>query len=237
MGDILGAIAGACKVIGNQVAMSSIHGTYGLRGNGAGGVNATGEHTHDILHFNASRARAHTHTHNHTHIHTHARTISRAHVRASLTHHHCRQTLAQLLTFTRSLPPFLPSRRRPEGARRRGQRNLPLCTSRVRARRRRRLGGERTPRRLSVSQPLERTHNRTQANECTHLSEIYLHQSHTHTHTHTHTHSGVQCRGRSSLNACPREIHSLALAQSATHTYRSPRVHQRTHPSISLAGP
>ena len=43
MGDILAAIAGACKVIGNQVAMSSIHGTYGLRGNGAGGVNATGK--------------------------------------------------------------------------------------------------------------------------------------------------------------------------------------------------
>jgi hypothetical protein len=80
MGDILGAIAGACKVIGNQVAMSSIHGTYGLRGNGAGGVNATGEHTNNTLHFNASRA--HTHTQSHSHTHTRARALSHAHMYA-----------------------------------------------------------------------------------------------------------------------------------------------------------
>jgi fructose-1,6-bisphosphatase I len=43
IGDILGAIGSASKIIANQVAMSSIHGTYGLKGNGAGGQNATGD--------------------------------------------------------------------------------------------------------------------------------------------------------------------------------------------------
>jgi len=50
MGDIIQAIAGASKMIGNQVAMSAIHGTYGLKGSSGGpaGVNATGDEQKEL---------------------------------------------------------------------------------------------------------------------------------------------------------------------------------------------